>query len=109
MRYVVKDLNDIPPSLITQTALDDIEKIAIRDPAVGIKESIYKGDYKDAEGKNQSQVRDVLNKFYKEKCAYCEQTCKAEIEHYRPKKAITDDKTHNGYYWLCYTWSNLVP
>lgn len=109
MRYVQKDLNDIPPSLISATALSDIEKIANRDNSVEIKDTIYKGDYRDAEGKSQSQVRDYLNKYYKEKCAYCEQTCKAEIEHYRPKKVVTEDKNHNGYYWLCYTWSNLVP
>lgn len=109
MRYVKKDLSDVPPSLISETALNDIEKIAIKDSSVEIKDSIYKGNYKDAEGKNQSQVRDYLNTYYKDKCAYCEQTCKAEIEHYRPKKGVTEDKNHDGYYWLCYTWSNLVP
>ena len=67
MRYVEKDLKDIPPSLIAQIALDDIEKIAVRDALVQIKDSIYKGDYKDADGKSQSQVRDTLNKFYKQK------------------------------------------
>jgi hypothetical protein len=35
--------------------------------------------------------------------------CKAEIEHYRPKKGVDEDANHNGYYWLCYEWSNLVP
>lgn len=109
MRYVQKDLSDIPPSLISENALADIERIANRDDSVEIKDKIYKGDYKDAEGKSQSQVRDFLNKYYKEKCAYCEQTCKAEIEHYRPKKGVTEDNNHDGYYWLCYTWSNLVP
>lgn len=109
MRYVEKDLKDIPPTLIAPKTLEDIEKIAIKDANVQIKDSIYKGVYKDADGKSQSEVRDILNKFYKQKCAYCEQTCKAEIEHYRPKKAVIEDKLHNGYYWLCYTWSNLVP
>lgn len=109
MRYVNKDLTDVPKSLATQKAKDDIEKIAKRDATVIISDNIYKGEYKDAEGKNQSEVRDILNKYYHGKCAYCEQTCKAEIEHYRPKKGVTEDKTHDGYYWLCYTWSNLVP
>lgn len=109
MRHVNKDLNDIPPALITPQAKEDIEKIAKKDAAVSISDKIYKGEYKDAEGKSQSQVRDYLNKYYHGKCAYCEQTCKAEIEHYRPKKGVTEDKTHDGYYWLCYTWSNLVP
>jgi hypothetical protein len=109
MRYVRKDLDDIPPSLVSNKALGDIEKIAVADKTVVISDKIYKGTYKDSEGKSQSEVRDYLNKYYKNKCAYCEQYCKAEIEHYRPKKAVADDLTHNGYYWLCYTWSNLVP
>ncbi|MGK4567047.1 hypothetical protein [Flavobacterium sp. 3HN19-14] len=109
MRYVEKDLMDIPPSLISSIALNDIEKIALRDTSVNINDSIYKGVYKGSDGKTRSQVRDFLNKYYLLKCAYCEAICKAEIEHYRPKKAISDDAAHNGYYWLCYSWSNLVP
>lgn len=108
MRYVAKDLTNIPPALISQKALNDIEKIAAGDKTI-ISDKIYKGDYKDNEGKSQSQVRDYLNNYYHYKCAYCEQTCKAEIEHYRPKKGVTEDAAHEGYYWLCYTWSNLVP
>lgn len=55
------------------------------------------------------RVRDKLNEHYLGKCAYCERDCKAEIEHYRPKKRVAEDKTHPGYYWLCYEWSNLLP
>jgi hypothetical protein len=108
MRYVEKDLKDVPPSLITVKVMTDLEKIALGDKDI-ISDKIYKGAYKDAEGKSQSEVRDYLNKYYFEKCAYCELHCKAEIEHYRPKKGVTEDPTHNGYYWLCYSWSNLVP
>jgi hypothetical protein len=108
MRYVQKDLTNIPPKLITQTALEDTEKIAAGDKTL-ISDKIYKGEYKDAQRKSQSQVRDYLNIYYHHKCAYCEQFCKAEIEHYRPKKGVTEDIAHAGYYWLCYSWSNLVP
>ena len=108
MRYVKKDLNDIPPSLISAKALADIEAIANGNKEL-ISDKIYKGDYRDADGKSQSKVRDFLNKYYHGKCAYCEEHCKAEIEHYRPKKGVQEDPSHNGYYWLCYSWSNLVP
>ena len=108
MRYVKKNTTDIPPSLISSKALEDIEQIALGNKEL-ISDKIYKGDYKDKNGKSQSQVREYLNKYYYSKCAYCEQHCKAEIEHYRPKKGVTEDGTHNGYYWLCYSWSNLVP
>lgn len=108
MRYINKDLNDVPPSLISVKALTDIEQIALGDKDI-ISDKIYKGEYKDAEGKSQSKVRDYLNKYYFDKCAYCELHCKAEIEHFRPKKGVTEDAAHNGYYWLCYSWSNLIP
>lgn len=108
MRYVNKDLNNIPPSLISEETLEAIEKIAKGAKDI-ISARIYKGDYKGDDGRSQSRVRDILNLYYKSKCAYCEQTCKAEIEHYRPKKGVTEDSEHEGYYWLCYTWSNLVP
>lgn len=108
MRYVKKDLTQIPPSLNSAKALADIEKIAKGEKDL-ISDRIYKGVYKDSEGKTQSQVRDYLNKYYLAKCAYCESLCKAEIEHYRPKLGVNEDNTHGGYYWLCYEWSNLVP
>ncbi len=61
------------------------------------------------------------------KCAYCE--CyitdfqRGDIEHYRPKLAVTDENDqpiqvrdeqgqvipHRGYYWLAYDWRNLLP
>lgn len=61
------------------------------------------------------------------KCAYCE--CyladfqRGDIEHFRPKKAVTDEddniavvddgngntSPHRGYYWLAYDWKNLLP
>lgn len=108
MRYVKKDLNDIPPILMSKKALEDLEKIA-KGSIDLISPEIYKGEYKDKEGKLQSTVREKLNIYYKNKCAYCEMHCKAEIEHYRPKKGVTGDNTHTGYYWLCYSWTNLVP
>jgi hypothetical protein len=69
------------------------------------------------------------------KCAYCEHPLSdfqpGDIEHFRPKAAITDEddqkiyllddqgqqildednnpKLHPGYYWLGYDWCNLIP
>jgi hypothetical protein len=69
------------------------------------------------------------------KCAYCEHPISdfqpGDIEHFRPKAAITDEnnqkiylldgqgqqvldkennpRLHPGYYWLGYDWSNLIP
>jgi hypothetical protein len=64
---------------------------------------------------------------FRGRCAYCEASIAdfqhGDIEHFRPKKAVTDDKDnpvvisgpdgrqheHPGYYWLAYDWKNLLP
>ncbi len=57
------------------------------------------------ESKNWYKVGSVqkrLNEIYNLKCAYCEQKlldAPKHIEHYRPK---------NVYYWLAYSWDNLL-
>jgi len=47
------------------------------------------------------------------KCGYCEQKVTGvyagDVEHYRPKKKVTEDPAHPGYYWLAYDPSNYVP
>jgi hypothetical protein len=108
LRLVKKKLTDIPPPINYSTIGADIHRIANGNKSA-IKDTVYKGAYKDAAGKAQSIVREHLNKYYLTKCAYCEMHCKGEIEHYRPKLGIIEDSTHDGYYWLCYEWSNLVP
>jgi len=49
-----------------------------------------------------SSVQKALNELYHLKCAYCEQRLldsPKHIEHYRPKDI---------YYWLAYSWDNLL-
>lgn len=53
------------------------------------------------------------------KCAYCEvfitdfESGGGDIEHFRPKLMVTDENDqpveHDGYYWLAYSWDNLLP
>lgn len=54
-----------------------------------------------------------LDRLYHEKCAYCESVYRAvdasDVEHFRPKGAVSDDGQHPGYWWLAATWSNLLP
>lgn len=107
MRFVAKPLNSYPLILKRQATLDLLlEIIRTASPDI-IAKNLYQDSYRDAQGKNQMHVRDALNVFYHHKCAYCESLCKAEIEHYRPKAAVTGEGI--GYYWLCYEWSNLIP
>ena len=40
-------------------------------------------------------------------CAYCAiRTNGLDVEHFRPKRAIAEDETHGGYWWLAYDCSN---
>lgn len=54
----------------------------------------------------------INSSVYDPKCAYCESnsntTAVLQVEHYRPKKAVEEEPTHKGYYWLALEWTNLV-
>ena len=57
-------------------------------------------------------VRAALNELFYGKCAYCEYSfgrSDVNVEHYRPKGRVLEDPKHPGYYWLAYSWSNLLP
>ena len=59
-------------------------------------------------------VKMALKTVQHKKCCYCEGRSAhdpGEVEHYRPKGAIRQDKKakalYPGYYWLVYAWENL--
>jgi uncharacterized protein (TIGR02646 family) len=108
MRFVVKDEKDKTERLAHQdTYLMLLELARTRDKRL-ISEAIYRESYDTEDGK-RSKVEDQLKISYKNKCAYCERLCKADIEHYRPKGKVDEDEGHPGYFWLCYEWTNLLP
>ncbi|MEY2483244.1 MAG: hypothetical protein QOK24_1772 [Verrucomicrobiota bacterium] len=55
-------------------------------------------------------VRGVLFNTQFGKCAYCERRrekkYESDVEHFRPKAAVTGETDHPGYWWLAYDWSN---
>lgn len=113
MRHVKRDNRTKPQKLKDPLVLTTWETLASTKNKKLIKASFYADPYSTFEGK-RSRVIDVLDKWYYYKCAYCEKTCKADVEHYRPSKSVKDlsnipVKGHSGYYWLCYEWSNLIP
>jgi uncharacterized protein (TIGR02646 family) len=75
-------------------------------PGFTINESIYR----------HPTVKTALIDMQSEKCCFCEANVKAtsdgDVEHFRPKKAIFDQKQNGlkwpGYFWLSYEWSNLM-
>jgi hypothetical protein len=110
MRKVEKDQQLVPVSLTSEKAKESLLEICAAPQSKKCDRNIYRDPYKDRDGRTQSRVIDELNKYYHYKCAYCESLCKAEVEHYRPAKRVEEDRQdHPGYFWLCYTWSNLLP
>jgi uncharacterized protein (TIGR02646 family) len=85
-----------------QAALDEYAaRAAGRKPQDVFKSAVW-GDLKDH-----------LVTLFRHKCAYCEGRCESvarfEVEHFRPKRKVTEDLTHPGYYWLAYEPTNLLP
>lgn len=107
MRYIVKKDEDKTDKLKSNNTYQKLKDIATKKLKDNIDVSIYRDPYDTPDGK-RSRVEDQLAISYKNKCAYCERICKADVEHYRPKKSVTGE-VHDGYYWLCYEWSNLIP
>lgn len=107
MIAIYKDLNQIPISL-TIVGNNNIEtafnaNIEADEFVAGLE--YYKG--------RNNEVQEQLILLYHNKCAYCESKLVAtyqEIEHYRPKKHPRSQQFHHegGYYWLAYSWDNLL-
>lgn len=98
----VKKRSKIPTSLTSIDCASSLKAIVVatsRNRTSLINSKFY----------NCNEVHLALRKIYGKKCAYCEAPeDEPEIEHYRPKGRLTG-RSHEGYYWLCYEWSNLLP
>lgn len=59
------------------------------------------------------EVKLRLNQLFLGKCAYCEVFYSAsspmDVEHFRPKGAVSESPKHPGYWWLAMKWDNLLP
>jgi uncharacterized protein (TIGR02646 family) len=59
------------------------------------------------------QLKEHLQDLYRDRCAYCDGSYQTfgygDVEHYRPKGAVTEDPGHPGYWWLAYDPSNYLP
>ena len=99
MRKIADYFDDIPDSLQYNELLK--KGIVQR---VMTEKKIANTDY------NREGVKEKLALKYHHKCAYCEKTLTKydDIEHFRPKAEIAEDKTHSGYYWLGFIWTNFL-
>ncbi len=113
MRFVIRNYRVKPAKLKEPSVILEWETIALTQNKRLIKSAVYSDPYDTPVGR-RSRIVDVLDTWYFGKCAYCEKGCKADVEHYRPAKAVKDLNNkrilgHNGYYWLCYEWTNMLP
>ncbi len=102
MINVTKDFDKIPASLLSKETNERRNEI-IENKAYPTEKSInkfkcslsnYNSKYKEKE------IKEELKQIYKYKCAFCESRIeKFDVEHFRPK---------NIYYWLVYSWDNLL-
>lgn len=73
--------------------------------------------YKEEKIRKLYYLNDNFQGPFWRKCAYCEggiASQNGEIDHFRPKKRVSNDdfipiQGHKGYYWLAYDWQNLLP
>lgn len=57
------------------------------------------------------EVKKFLYESQHGKCCYCERKKDKEetdVEHFRPKAEVEEAQDHSGYWWLAYSWENLL-
>lgn len=62
---------------------------------------------------DNESVRVALDeRHYRGKCCYTERRrdnkLERDVEHFRPKAKVTGENNHPGYWWLAYSWDNLL-
>ena len=104
MRFV--DLDAIHPSILAQIeALEEAKNLVINATTHQERGAIIE-QYRA----RWTAVRDVFEAYSHGKCWYVECTSSGadnDIDHYRPKSRVAQDRTHPGYYWLAFDWKNL--
>lgn len=111
MRKVDRTVIPRPAILDSPICVNHLNQINANPSAIKASSDIYKGKTVNADNTTTNTVTIALKGLYKNKCAYCEKYCyDPEVEHFRPKGQVTgDQRLANGYYWLCYEWTNLLP
>ena len=58
------------------------------------------------------KVKNFLHRSQHGKCCYCErkrdEKRESDVEHFRPKAKVEGAEDHLGYWWLAYSWENLL-
>ena len=100
-----RDENGTPirPDQSWRSSAASATRLAIREgPRHNVDEAVYKHDLLQA----------ALERLFEYKCAYCESPLEEvgwNVEHFRPKGRVAENRNHAGYRWLAYAWENLYP
>lgn len=96
-----------PDFLSSDTIINALGRIRVRanaeqSPAIEKQDELWRDE----------RVTDKLHASHHGKCCYCERRRdrkrEMDVEHYRPKGEVEDDEGHTGYWWLTFTWNNLL-
>ena len=100
--------NNIPATLNGQTVQNEKNKL---NSMVANSTNPCPNDFK-SNLYGAKDVRKQLENDQHGKCIFCESLCKGEVEHYRPKAAVIQNKggliQSPAYYKLGYDWNNLT-
>ena len=108
--------SDPPPAKLTDEGAplrENLEQEQESDPEA-FKNTIRSSGTFNSSVFSHSSVRKRLLNDQHDKCCFCEKGREHvhEVEHFRPKTAVRQEKRdpqeYPGYYWLAYEWSNLL-
>jgi uncharacterized protein (TIGR02646 family) len=103
---VIRVVRGVPPVDATTVEQDGLEAARLRHAqSLGVRRDDLPDTYR--------RWSDLLARQQHHKCCYCEcveQTSRNDVEHYRPAGSAQRTKAHAdpGYWWLAYTWTNLL-
>ena len=100
------DLEAIRPSIRREiNALDEAKGMTLAEMDPEERKALF-----ERHRTRWTAVRAAFEKHSDGKCWYVE--CRNpgadnDIDHYRPKSRVAEDRSHPGYYWLAFEWTNL--
>jgi hypothetical protein len=118
MRYV-----RFHPNHLNAEGLSDAEKeefrLWLKDAEAATRKAVEEYEMNETPSEETEAIwrahkKWLLRNKFNNKCAYCEKNLAdipKDAEHWRPKRKITGPKAgaHPGYFWLAYSWRNLLP
>ncbi|UFZ05055.1 hypothetical protein LQG66_01670 [Bradyrhizobium ontarionense] len=104
MRFI--DLEAILPKI--RSLLSDLQ--IAQDATLAEPDPKRRARIIEANQQSWTALREAFEQASSDKCWYTECKCPGaenDIDHFRPKGKVREDRTHPGYYWLAFDWRNM--